>query len=70
MTDSERALHYIEIFANAGLRDWKFFAPLDGEFVGEDRVRIGTVEVGPGEDDMWFLDDGQRVKWFRKAVAS
>jgi hypothetical protein len=59
VTDSERALRYIEIFANAG-----------GEFVGDDRFRIGAVEVGPGEDDMWFLDDGRWVQWFRKAVAS
>lgn len=69
MTDRERAQQYIAIFANVGA-DWKSFVPLDAEFVDENRLRIGTVHVGPGDDDMWFLDDGEQVSWFRKAVAS
>lgn len=70
MTDRERARQYIAIFANVDVPEWKKFVPVDSEFVGEDRLQIGTVTVGPGEDDMWFLDDGTQVDWFRKTVAS
>lgn len=70
MTDRERAQQWIAIFANVGAAEWKKFVPVDGEFVDENRLRIGTVEVGPGDDDMWFLDDGKQVSWFRKAATS
>jgi len=68
MTDVERARDYIRIFIGAGAR-WESCIPCDGERT-ETGVRIGSVEIGPGEwTGTWWLRDGETVTTFA-AVAS
>ena len=71
MTDVERAIEYLAIFINVGDK-WRNFVPVDGEMIGVNRVRIGSVEVWPEGDcgDSWRLYDGEQVRRFRKAVTA
>lgn len=66
MTDRERAIEYIRIFANVGDR-WRSYAPVDAEPTPTG-IRIGTVEIGRGEDETWLLIEGTSVSRFKLAV--
>lgn len=69
MTDRDRALDYIRIFINVGDR-WRDYVPVDGDLT-DTVLRLGTVEVWPGEDNTWWLDDGNSRSCFvAKRVAS
>jgi hypothetical protein len=71
MTDVERAFEYLRIFIGAG-EAWRNFVPVDADLVTKDSVRIGTAEVGPGENGRWWLKDLAlgTIKWFAPAVSS
>lgn len=68
MTDRERAIEYIRIFINVG-GHWRNYVPLDS-VATETGLRIGTVLVGPGDNGTWWLTEGYKTTWFRKAVSS
>jgi hypothetical protein len=71
MTDLERAIAYLRIFVGAGPA-WRNYVPVDADIVTADSVRIGTVEVGPGEDGRWWVKDlsAGTTSWYQRAVAS
>lgn len=56
MTDTKRAVQYIAIFINVG-DNWRKFVPLDADIVTDHSVRLGTVEMGPGDNGEWWLKD-------------
>lgn len=62
MTDRERALEYIAIFANVG-DQWRGYIPLDSEPTPTG-VRIGTCEIWRGTGKTWWLDDGETQKCY------
>ncbi len=71
MTDVERAVQYIAIFINAGGR-WRYFVPVDADLVTDTSVRIGTCEMGPGDDGRWWLKDlnAGTTRWYQQQAVT
>jgi hypothetical protein len=66
VSDRERALQYIGIFAGSP-DNWEFYIPVDGERTRRG-VKLGSVHFGPAPyygENVWFVDDGHKVDHFR-----
>lgn len=66
MSDTTRALAYIQIFIGLG-NDWRYCAPLDCVSEGDDAIRIGSVLLRRVGERVWSLDDGDAVRLYGSA---